>query len=405
MSLIPPKPIQPHPDSKAGRTPENASAAETMADPRETPFDVLPVGYALVDAKGVVQRSNQLLSTWTDIPAREITGRAFSSLFDLADQPGIGEFLLSLTTVNEAGSEIREASLRGRTGFRRVQIAGKQEALQGEMSPLFHVTLTDISRLHERHRYLQEMTSEQEAFTHSISHDLRAPLITITNYSEYLANECTPPLEGTAREVLSRIQRAAQRMDDVLQNLLVYSRVGQAGMSFGAVDIGNIVTEILIQHHGVIQERRARIEVAAPLHVAHASRELLGQIIANLLTNALKYTEKDQEPHISFSSVQRDDQVVICVADNGIGIEPKYHQRIFQIFERLHGQTTYPGTGIGLAVVRRAIERMKGRIWVDSAPGKGSRFYVSLPRHASTAQVSEAGATDLAQQNSAEVRG
>ena len=103
------------------------------------------------------------------------------------------------------------------------------------------------------------------------------------------------------------------------------------------------------------------------------------QIISNLLTNALKYTPQEREPRIRFSARAQNDTVVICVEDNGIGIEAAHFERIFQIFERLHGQAAYPGTGIGLAVVRRAVDRMNGKIWVESAVGSGSRFFVQLP--------------------------
>jgi light-regulated signal transduction histidine kinase (bacteriophytochrome) len=241
------------------------------------------------------------------------------------------------------------------------------------------IALTDISELKRAEEELRQTNAEQEAFTYSISHDLRAPLITITNYSEFLVSEHGASLDPMAVDVLGRIQRAAQRMDAVLQNLLLYSRVGRAQIVISEVDLGSVVEEVLIQHHGLIHEAGAQVEISSSFPKVRASRDLLGQVFSNLLTNALKYVARGKRPEVWISSVVVGPEVVTTVADNGIGIAPVDHERIFHMFERLHGQSDYPGTGIGLAVVQRAVERMKGRIWVESESGRGSRFKVALP--------------------------
>ncbi|HEU5079634.1 MAG TPA: ATP-binding protein [Opitutaceae bacterium] len=340
-------------------------------------MDLLPVGYVAVTRDGEILAANELIGDWVGVPSDELKQTAISDLIESEEPETLASLLRS--PMDADSDRVVEVSLRrGRAPFRRLQVAVKHERLPGQT--VLHLVLTDVSQRHREAETLREINIEQEAFTHSISHDLRAPLITITNYSEYLANECSPSLDETARDVLTRIQRAAQRMDNVLQNLLVYSRVGRADMPFSAVDIGNVVTEILIQHDGLIQERRAKVEISQPLFAVHASRELVGQVLANLLTNALKYTPKDREPRVVISARPEKQSVIICVQDNGIGIEASDYDRIFQIFERLHGQAAYPGTGIGLAVVRRAVDRMNGRIWVESEIGKGSRFLVELPK-------------------------
>lgn len=339
-------------------------------------IDSLPVGYLGVTRSGKILAANEMFRGWCNSHDRELVD---TSVFEVVEEEH-GSELGSLLNGSSKGlsPNVVEVSIRADCGTpRRLQVTGKIQDTAGER--IVHLALTDISERHRAAEVLREINIEQEAFTHSISHDLRAPLVTITNYSEYLANECSPAMDATARDVLTRIQRAAQRMDNVLQNLLLYSRVGRAEMLFAPVDVANLVTEILIQHDGLIQERHANIEMVKPFFSVHASRELLGQVLANLLTNALKYTPKEREPRVTFSARAQTDSVVICVEDNGIGIEAADFERIFQIFERLHGQAAYPGTGIGLAVVRRAVDRMNGKIWVESTVGRGSRFFVQLP--------------------------
>jgi signal transduction histidine kinase len=145
------------------------------------------------------------------------------------------------------------------------------------------------------------------------------------------------------------------------------------------VNIEGIVADLLVEHRGIIQARKAEITVDRPLPDVRGSAFFLNQTLANLLTNALKYTEPDKPPRVRISAESRGPKVLVNVADEGIGIEPAYHERIFQIFERLHGYSRYPGSGVGLAIVRRAVDRMNGRIWVESQPGQGSRFCLELP--------------------------
>jgi PAS domain S-box-containing protein len=307
----------------------------------------------------------------------DLSGKRFSEFLTPEQIPAFEQYLA--TTRGSSTVQSFEGTLEIDGGAVHVQLSSRLAASPASRHAPIHTAITDISEAKRVQEALRETNAEQEAFTYSISHDLRAPLITITNYSEFLATEYGQQLDDTARDVLSRIQRAAQRMDDVLQNLLVYSRVSRAQTLMGPIDIGNIVTETLIQHQGVIQESHAVINLQPSYPHAQGSRELLGQVLSNLLTNAIKYTAKNQPPVVSIKAWQDEQNVTLTVSDEGIGIPATDQDRIFKIFERLHGQSAYPGTGIGLAVVKRAVERMSGRVWVESHPGQGSRFHVALP--------------------------
>jgi signal transduction histidine kinase len=140
-----------------------------------------------------------------------------------------------------------------------------------------------------------------------------------------------------------------------------------------------LIKELLIEHRAIVQERQAEIIVERPVPNVLGCATILNQVFANLLTNALKYTEPGRAPQVRVFGERQNTRVILRVMDNGIGIEPRYHERIFQVFERLHGYSYYPGTGVGLAIARRAVQRMSGRIWVESELGKGSCFCVELP--------------------------
>jgi signal transduction histidine kinase len=137
---------------------------------------------------------------------------------------------------------------------------------------------------------------------------------------------------------------------------------------------------MLIEHRALLEERRADVAVAPSLPAVRGCVPILNQVLSNLLTNALKYTREGENPVVRISAETRNRTIVLRVADRGIGIDRRHHERIFRIFERLHGYSKYPGSGVGLAIARRAVERMHGRIWVESQPDQGSCFCIELPK-------------------------
>jgi len=224
---------------------------------------------------------------------------------------------------------------------------------------------------------LRHSNSELESFSYSVSHDLRAPLRAISACASLLSNESSG-LTPLARERLEKIIDAAQRMDTLIRDLLEYARTGRMRVKLGPVPLAPIVRRSIAMFAGRMAAGGARVELIEPFAAPVGDPLLLEQILSNLIDNALKY--RGAAPaQVTVSAVRMDEHVQLSVSDNGIGIDPKYHDQIFQVFQRLHAHSEYPGTGIGLAIVARAARLMNGTIRVNSAAGEGSTFFVSLP--------------------------
>lgn len=235
-------------------------------------------------------------------------------------------------------------------------------------------------RVQARTIALQTTLRELESFTYTISHDLRAPLRAMAGFSRMILEDFGANLGPAGCEYATKIFIAAKRMDALILDLLDYSRVTRQEVKIEPVDLEALVADVLRNMEPEIRERKAEIVVEKPLPGALGNSMMVGQTLTNLLSNAMKFIAPGVSPRIRIRGVRTGDGFVrIEVEDNGIGIEAQYLDRIFRIFERLNAAEEYPGTGIGLAIVRRAMERMGGRSGVDSEPGRGSRFWIELP--------------------------
>jgi len=227
---------------------------------------------------------------------------------------------------------------------------------------------------------LKEANEELEAFAYSVSHDLRAPLRAMHGFAQALLEDYADLLDHQAQDYARRIVWAAQWMDAMIQDLLAYSRVSRVEMHLRPVGLGQAVQEALARLETEIEERGARVTVEEPLPDVIGHRATLVQVVENLLSNAVKFVAEGVQPRVQVWAEERGEHVRLWVADNGIGIAPEYHERIFRVFERLYGVEDYPGTGIGLAIVKKGVERMGGRVGVESDVGRGSRFWIELER-------------------------
>jgi signal transduction histidine kinase len=233
-------------------------------------------------------------------------------------------------------------------------------------------------RVQERTRELEAANQELDAFSYSISHDLRAPLRAMQGFTEALLEDYGERLDATGQDYAQRIVAASHRMDLLIQDLLAYSRLSRTEVRLDAVKVESVVDDVCAQLATELKDRGAEISVDRPLARVMAHRTVFGQILANLLTNAVKFVSPTTLPRIRIWTDIRSDWVRLWVEDNGIGILPEHRERIFRAFERLHGVEQYPGTGIGLAIVQKGIARLGGQVGVESVPGQGSRFWVEL---------------------------
>jgi len=231
-------------------------------------------------------------------------------------------------------------------------------------------------RVQARTRELAAANRELESYSYMVAHDLRAPLRAISGFSGMLQESLAQQLDGDQQRFLEIIVGNVERMNKLIDGLLQFSRSARGALSLQRVDTRALVDAVILELPG---HDGARFEIGA-LPALQADPVLLRQILVNLIDNALKYSRGQAQPRIEISARQQAGEEVIRIADNGVGFEPAYAHKLFGVFQRLHNQQEFEGTGIGLAIVRKIVERHGGRVWAEGAVGEGARFFFSLPR-------------------------
>lgn len=245
-------------------------------------------------------------------------------------------------------------------------------------------------RLMAQAQALEAKTREQDAFIYTVSHDLKTPLVSLQGMAGILAEEYADKLDDEGQLYIRRISANAARMQILLTDLLEISRIGRADTTREAIDLAEVVAEVTEQLRHTLGARHATVDVGAgvngggggPLPTVWASRVRMYQVFTNLIDNAVKYTPAARAPRIEITAHERVDSWAIAVRDNGAGIPPAYHEKVFGIFQRLpDGKALYPdGNGVGLAIVARIIDAHGGALWLES-DGAGTTFFFSLPKH------------------------
>jgi len=231
----------------------------------------------------------------------------------------------------------------------------------------------------KRTEQLAAANKELEAFSYSVSHDLRAPLRHINGFVELLQSSAGPALHAEDQELLHTIADSARHMGKLIDDLLSFSRMGRTELRFVPVNLSHVLQEALRDLDQELAERDIKLEIAT-LPTIQGDPVMLRQVFVNLVSNAVKYSRDRHPAQVEVSARESADEVVVAVRDNGVGFDPAYAHKLFGVFQRLHSPGEFEGTGIGLAIVRRVVARHGGRVWAEGAVDKGATFYVALPR-------------------------
>jgi signal transduction histidine kinase len=289
-------------------------------------------------------------------------------------------FLLVTKPVKRLAAELEELpeQIEGGESNKREDV--KREDEIGCLEKTFYKMRKE---LYEKNEVIQnanqELTAankELEAFSYSVSHDLRAPLRNIDGFSKIVLEEYGEQLDGMGVHYLNRVRNGAIKMSQLIDDMLSFSRAGRTEIRLKQIDVNRLVNNVLRDYTEVIKEKDVEVKVG-DLPELLCDQNMIQQVFSNLISNGIKYSKETEQPKVKIGFDEK--LKAFYVKDNGIGFEMQYHDKIFQVFQRLQLPEDYEGTGIGLAIVRRMVERHKGKIWAESELDKGTTFYVQLP--------------------------
>lgn len=331
-----------------------------------------------IDKDGVTKTWNAGVEHLLGYSKSEWINQHTSIIFVPADQAvGLCEAEMRIASENGAASDIRWHRKKDGTELFAIGVMSAVYDSSGELLGFTKVISDETARKQLEDSLIAANTA-LEHFAYAASHDLQEPLRTIGSYAQLLAREDRDRLSPTGLEYLAFIIRSIARMNALIQGLLAYARSGVEKEPALSASLDEEVESAISQLTGSIQEAGATV-THDPLPTVTAERSQITRLFLNLIGNAIKYRSTERPPEIHVSATSHDDQwITISIADNGIGFEQEYAEKIFSPFTRLHGQE-YSGSGVGLTICQRIVERWGGRIWAESTPGKGSTFYFTLP--------------------------
>jgi light-regulated signal transduction histidine kinase (bacteriophytochrome) len=318
-----------------------------------------------------IAMGTMLVFFWVLVSASAVTNRAatISSIRLRFEKENLIDSLRKANSETTSVNEKLQAEID-----RREEV---EQQLRLAQSDLENKVKTRTGELEVANRKLEEVNRELSDFTHSVSHDLRAPLAGIESFSELLEEELEPSLNEDAAKYLKLIKNSTERMKELIEDLLVMSRVDKSELVPAEVNMSGLVEEIVMD----LQNRDRSRTVLVTIHpniAALADFRLIRIALENMLDNAWKYTGKTDCPRIEFGARREGERMIYFVSDNGAGFDMAYADKLFVPFKRLHSSTVFPGTGIGLTTVQRIIRKHGGDIWADSEPGKGTTFSFTL---------------------------
>ncbi len=364
----------------------NAEAAlrESEARYRET-FELAGSGIAHVDTQGRFLRVNRSLCEMLGYAEQELVGRSVKEISHPEDRDvtdgqrsrlragAVESFTVQKRYLRKDGRvvwvDLTATVARDSAGKALHDIAIFDDVTERKLAE------AELRRAHDE---LARSNAELEQFAYVASHDLQEPLRMVSSYTQLLVRRYGDKLDGDAKEFMAFIVDGAGRMKQLIEDLLAYSRVGRHGKAPQPIAVETALRRALTNVRAAVEEAGASVTYDG-LPTVQADEVQLAQLFQNLIGNALKFRSASV-PRIGVTCAEKEHEYEFAVADNGIGIEPQYFERIFMVFQRLHNKGEYPGTGIGLAICKKVVERHGGRIWVTSQPGEGTTFHFTLPK-------------------------
>jgi PAS domain S-box-containing protein len=345
---------------------------------------------------GEITFANKAYCDYFQSSPDKLTGSNFFAFIPIHDRDRVMSHLSSLTPDRPTQSdEFQVITNTGKTRWQRwtnralFNAQGKAVGYQTIGQDITERKLAEIkvsrlnneleARVNERTKELELANKELESFVYSVSHDLRAPLRAVTGFAHILVERHLDCLNKEGQHYLDNVLKAGNHMGELIDDLLQYSRTGRGSMQMRPIELAPIIEGLQVTFAERMEKCNARLIIENPLATPLGDATLIGQQFSNLIDNALTYRHPETAPEIHIASKRRNNRVFITVSDNGIGIAPEYHEKIFDVFQRLHSQDEYPGTGVGLAIVAKAARMMDGEVRVESSPGLGSRFSIILP--------------------------
>lgn len=347
--------------------------------------DAIPFGVWMSNADGGLKYASQSFLDLIEMSMEEAQGLGWTKRLAPQDrEPAMKRWLSHLPTGEDWEIEHRILGPDGQ--YHTVLTRGKPvRDHQGRIISWVGINLDITTRkrielsLAAHVRELAQSNAELEQFASVVSHDLRAPLTSIGGCAHLIGELLEDRLDDDLGELLDNLKSSVEHMGRLIQSLLRYSRVGKEGLKLNDCDVEKVLSAVLMDLKAAITASGARL-THDRLPVVQADEGLLAHLLQNLIENAIKYRGNDP-PVVHISAEIRGDQWVFSVRDNGIGIDPRYFDKIFVMFQRLHGdESRYSGLGMGLATCKKIVDRHGGQLWVESVPGAGSTFYFSLPR-------------------------
>ena len=357
-------------------------------------LDTAPCGFLSFNDDGSIEQVNRTLQEWLGYAPADLHGRHVDLILPAGSRIFYQTHFFPLLHLQGAVEEVY-FPLRARDGSSIPMLVNAARRERAGVScydcVLMRVPQRDRfeneilrakTQAEEARRAKDEAYAELETFASSVSHDLRTPLLNIQMFTRFIQKDTAGKLDPQVDEYLAYIVESASEMSRMIGDILAYSRTTLSTLELEPVSLGEAVSHAEDQMRAELAQRDVQLERIEPLRSVRAHRAMLNQSVANLLANAVKFVQPGVQPRVRIWSELlpgAQPAVRLWVADNGIGVAPEDHERIFRLFDRGSVKDEYSGSGLGLAIVRKAIERMGGRIGLESAPGAGSRFWLELP--------------------------